>query len=338
MVDVMEDRMTMHAAQTLDVIITAGDRRGSRSVLGENKAFLPVAGVPLIHHVLSAVERAPCTARIFVVGDKARLQDMLTIRNSPFQNKHPLTLLEQGNSLYDNVWKAFLHTLPDYQPGADWRDYVGTSAVDKAVLVMPGDIPLATPFEIEEFVSACDLACYDYCLGLTASTVLSAYYPDDGRAGIRMDYYALRDVQVRQNNLHLVKPLSIGNRYYIQEVYDMRYQREWCNIVKLCWQLWRAKDASVRMVWAYLRLHIGNLSVRYNLLPTAACRPFHLDKNLVASLLSQLLRTRLTMVETHYGGCALDVDNADHYAAICANFERWQNYQNGLADELKQQA
>jgi GTP:adenosylcobinamide-phosphate guanylyltransferase len=333
-----EDRMTMHTAQTLDVIITAGDRRGSRSVLGANKAFLPVAGVPLIHHVLSAVERAHCTARIFVVGDKARLQEMLTTGNTPFQTKHSLTLLEQGNSLYDNVWKAFLHTLPDFRPGIDWRDYMGTSAVDKAVLVMPGDIPLATPFEIDEFVSACDTTCYDYCLGLTASSVLSAYYPADGRAGIQMDYYALRDVQVRQNNLHLVKPLRIGNRYYIQEMYDMRYQQEWGNIVKLCWQLWRAKDASMRMLWAYLCLHIANLSVRYSLCPMAAFRPFHLDKNLVASLLSQLLRTRLTMVETHYGGCAMDVDNADHYHAICANFDRWLNYQNDLADELKQQA
>lgn len=338
MCDMTEDRMTMHAAQTFDVIITAGDRRGSRSVLGDNKAFLPVAGVPLIHHVLRAVDRAQCTARIFVVGDKARLQEMLTIGNSPCQTKHPLTLLEQGNTLYDNVWKAFLHSLPDYQPGIDWRAYMGTPVVDKAVLVMPGDIPLAIPFEIDEFVSACDTTFYDYCLGLTASSVLSAYYPQGGRAGIRMDYYALRDVQIRQNNLHLVKPLRIGNRYYIQEMYDMRYQREWANIVKLCWQLWRAKDASMRMLWAYLNLHIANLSVRYNLRPKAVFRPFRLDKNLVASLLSQLLRTRLTMVETHCGGCAMDVDNADHYHAICANFDRWLNYQFGLANELKQQA
>ena len=94
----------------------------------------------------------------------------------------------------------------------------------------------------------------------------------------------------------------------------------------------------MRMVWAYLCLHSANLSVRYNLRPVAAFRPFHLDKNLIASLMSQLLRTRFTMVETHYGGCTLDVDNTDHYDAICANFERWQNYQNDLANELKQQA
>jgi hypothetical protein len=327
--------MTMHIAQRLDVIITAGDRRGSRSVLGDNKAFLPVANVPLIHHVLSAVERASCTARIFVVGDKARLQNMLAAPNLLFPTQHPLVLLEQGNTLYDNVWSAFLHTLPDYQSGADWRDYLGTPAVDKAVLVMPGDIPLATPFEIDEFVAASDLTRYDYCLGLTAASVLSAYYPRAGQSGIRMDYYALRDLQVRQNNLHLVKPLRFGNRHYIQAMYDMRYQREWYNIVKLCWQLWRAKDATMRMVWTYICAHIASLAVRYRLKPTVVFRPFCPHSSLVSSLMSQLLRTRFTMVETHYGGCALDVDNADHYRAICDNFDRWHMSQRDLVNELK---
>lgn len=332
-----KERMAMQGTQRLDIIITAGDRRGSKSVLGENKAFLPIDGVPLIHHVLSAVERSRCTNRIFVVGDKARLQDMLDVPNLPFKISHPLVLLEQGNTLYENVWHTFLQTLPDYHSGADWRDYLDTPAMDKAVLVMPGDIPLATPFEIDEFVAACDLAHYDYCLGLTAAPVLSAFYPRCGKSGIQMDYYALRDLRVRQNNLHLVKPLRFGNRHYIQEMYDTRYQREWYNIVKLCWQLWRAKDATIRTVWAYLCLHISNLATRHHLWPAVAFRPFCLHKSMVASLMSQLLRTRFALVETHYGGCALDVDNADHYQAICDNFDRWHSYLNGLAKELKQQ-
>jgi hypothetical protein len=41
---------------------------------------------------------------------------------------------------------------------------------------------------------------------------------------------------------------------------------------------------------------------------------------------------------THYGGCAIDIDNAEHYDAICANFARWQAHQYTLARELKQQA
>jgi CTP:molybdopterin cytidylyltransferase MocA len=329
--------MAIDAPQCLDVIITAGDRQGSRPVLGKNKAFLPVAGIPVIHHVLRAVESAHCTSRIFVVGDKTRLETILAIPDTPFQGTRPLVLLEQSNTLHDNAWNAFLHTLPDYAPGMDWRVYTETAAVDKAVLVMPGDIPLATPFEIDEFVDACDLSRYDYCLGVTTASTLSAYYPQDGRPGIRMACYALRDLHLRHNNLHLVKPLHLGNRHYIQQMYEMRHQREWHNILKLCWQLWRAKDASVRMIWSFACLHIAGLLTRIGWQHAPVFRPFFVELPMVASLMSQLLRTRFTTIETHYGGCTLDVDNAEHYEALCANFESWLAYQHVLAKELKQQ-
>src|SRR5215467_8118596 len=138
-------------SQNLDVIVTAGDRDASRPVLGDNKAFLPLAGVPIINYVLSAIEQARCTARIFVVGDTDRLAAALAIPHAPWRSTRPLYLLEQGNTLYENVWNAFLHTLPDYTPGTDWRMYMGTPAVDKAILVIPGDVPLATPAEIDAF-------------------------------------------------------------------------------------------------------------------------------------------------------------------------------------------
>jgi MobA-like NTP transferase protein len=328
----------MKPSPSLDVIITAGDRYASRPVLGENKAFLPIAGVPVLHYVLSAVERARCTARIFVVGNKARLEELLSVPNTPIRGTRPLVLLEQGETLYDNVWTAFLHTLPDYTPGADWHPYIETAAVDKAVLVMPGDIPLATPFEIDEFVDGCDLAMYDYCLGLTSATTLRAYYPQPHRLGIEMAYFTMRDIQARHNNLHLVKPFRLGNRHYIQKMYNLRYQREWRNMVQLGLELCRTRDFTLRIVWAFLRLHIARLVIKYGWQRVFLFRPFFVELPMVASLLSQLLRTRFTTVMTHYGGCTLDVDNAEHYDAICANFDRWIDHQETLATELKQRA
>lgn len=328
----------MDTMQSLDVIITAGDRHASRPVLGESKAFLPLAGVPVLHHILSAVEQARCTARIFVVGNKARLEHTLTTPNTPFRGTRPLVVLEQGHTLYDNVWTAFLHTLPEYTPGTDWHSYAETTAVDKAVLVMSGDIPLATPFEIDEFVNGCDLSRYDYCVGLTAESTLRAYYPQDGRPGIQMAYFTLRDLRVRQNNLHLVKPLRLGNRHYIQQMYDMRYQREWHNMARLCWELWHTRDASLRMIWSFLCLHVARGVTRLGWERLFLFRPFFLDLPMVESHMSQLLRTRFTTVVTHYGGCTLDIDNAEHYEAIRVNFERWLAYQYALARELKQQA
>src|SRR5438132_14011147 len=70
-------------SQHLDVIVTAGDRHASRPVLGDNKAFLLVAGVPVINYVLSAIEQARCTARICVVGDTDRVISATAVPPSP---------------------------------------------------------------------------------------------------------------------------------------------------------------------------------------------------------------------------------------------------------------
>lgn len=318
-----------------DVIITAGDRGASRPVLQKNKVFLPINGIPVINYVLSAVERARCTKRIFLVGDTALLTEALAVPNNPFRGQRPIILIEQGNTLYDNVWNGFLHTLPDYTPGMDWTPYCTTEA-DNAVLIMSGDIPLATPVEIDEFVDSCDLTRYDYFLGLTTESDLRAYYPQDDRSGIKMAYFTLRDMPVRQNNLHLAKPFRLGNRHHIQSAYDARYQKEWRNILKSCWYIAAARGVSFRVLWTFICLHAARTVTRLGWSSTALFRPFFLDLPMLASVASQLLRTRLNLVLTHYGGCTLDVDNEEHYQAICANFSGWLAHQDQLAQELKQ--
>src|SRR5262249_643140 len=285
-------------SQSLDVIVTAGDRHASRPVLGDNKAFLPIAGVPVINHVLSAIEQARCTARIFVVGDTARLRAARPVPNTPVRGTGPRDVLEQGNTLYENAWNAFLHTLPDYTPATDWRIYMDTPAVDKAVLVMPGDIPLATPAEIDAFVDGCDLARYDYCLGLSSESLLQAYYPQDGHPGIQMAYFTLRDLCVRQNNLHLVKPLRLGNRHYIQNVYDFRYQREGRNIGRVIGELCTTKSGSLRVASYYLCLPLARLITNLGWQHARLFRPFFLEMPVVTSVFSQFLQTRFTAVLT----------------------------------------
>jgi len=326
--------MVQVATGQLDVIVAAGDRGASRPVLETNKIYLPIAGVPVINYVLSAIERARVTARIFVVGDKARLEAALSVANNPFQGRCPITFIEQSHSLYENVWKAFLYTLPGYEPGVDWHRYA-ESAADKAVLVMPGDIPLATPAEIDTFVDHCDLTRFDYFLGLTPESALEPYAPQTDRRGIRMAHFPLRDVKVRQNNLHLVKPLRVINRHYIQRVYDHRYQKKWSDILKLCWQIITLPDVSSRCLRAFVCLHVAQTITQLGWERLPLFRPLFLDLPMLASYISQALQTRVTTVTTYYGGCTLDIDNAEHYATICANFTRWIAHQERLAKELK---
>ena len=246
--------------QRFDVVIAAGNRRASRAVLGTNKIVLPVAGAPVITHVLSAVERAECTDRIFVVGDVRELEQALASTHSPFQGLCPLHLIEQYQTFYENVWEGFLRTLPDYDPNARWQIYMDRPEVDKAVLFMSGDIPLATPQEIDAFVAACDLSRFDYFLGVTPETMLRAYYPRQGRPGITMSYFTLRNLRIRQNNLHLVRPFRLGNRFYIEKMYEYRYQKEWHNIAKLSWELFGKQRSSWQFVGAFLRLHAARVA------------------------------------------------------------------------------
>ena len=120
-------------------------------------------------------------------------------------------------------------------------------------------------------------------------------------------------------------------------MYDFRYQREWRNILRLGWELCTTQNGSLRLVGYYLCLHAARFLTTLGLQHLRLVRPFFLEMPVVASVLSQLLQTRLTAILTPYGGCALDVDNAEHYAAVCANFERWLTYQHTLARERKQQ-
>lgn len=321
--------------QRFDVIIAAGNRRASREVLGTNKIMLPVAGAPVITHVLSAVERAACVDRIFVVGDVPQLEQALQSPHSPFQGTRPLRLIEQYNTFYENVWEGFLHTLPDYNPESGWQIYIHGPEVEKAALFLSGDIPVATPQEIEAFAAACDLDRFDYFLGVTSEAQLQAYYPCQSRPGMKMAYFTLRGLQIRQNNLHLVRPFRLGNRFYIEKMYEYRYQKEWHNIAKLCWELLGKQRSSWRFIGAFLRLHAARIVTRYGLADFGLARPIFPDLPVVCNLLSQLLDTRFTVVNTLYGGCSLDIDNAEQYSAVCANFTAWLRHQEALDRELK---
>ena len=53
------------------------------------------------------------------------------------------------------------------------------------------------------------------------------FYPESlGAPGIHMAYFNLREGRFRQSNLHLVKPARLGNRHYIEDLYEHRYQRQ----------------------------------------------------------------------------------------------------------------
>lgn len=317
--------------EPVDVVVVAGDRRASKAVLGESKVFLSVAGAPVLHHVVSAVERARTVRRIFVVGDRPRIERSLGAADTPIRGLRPLVVVDQGDTLYANVWAGLRAALGPAAPPSPASDDLSDEVRDTALLLVTGDAPLLVPEEIDELVEAGDLTRFDYVLGVTAESTLAPYYPRDDRPGIRMTYWDTRDLGWRQANLHLFRPFRIGNRGYVERLYELRYQRDWLNMMRLVAWLRRHGHLSRHTVAAFGALQLARLARRFDVLRAPLVRPLLLDRARMEAVVSALMRTRFTIVETHYGGGALDIDDADAYRAITANFDRWMAHQAEIA-------
>jgi molybdopterin-guanine dinucleotide biosynthesis protein A len=316
-------------AVSLDAIVMAGDREASRPVKGSNKALLEIHGIPLVGYVVSALERSRYVSRIFVVGPKKEITEALEKRPRQAETQKPVLVVEQWNTLVENAWNTFLKTLKEGQgpePLPDERT-LRARYKDKVALVVGADIPLLTPYEVDEFIEGSDLERYDFLLGMTPREALEPYYPTKDRPGIKLAYFALKDSLERQNNLHLVRFFAVGNRDYVEKMYRHRYQRRWKNIVRLAWTILRIPEMRPWMVLSFLLLHLARILEGLGLSRLRAMVARFLDRRRLEEAVSQILKTRFASVRTHYGGAALDVDNEEHLRCIEANFDLWQRFQ-----------
>lgn len=312
--------MNHNTPKTYPAILTAGDKGRARPVFGVNKAFLELAGAPVFTHVLAALEESPSIDRIYLVGPKTFLEAALERPDIPFKGCKPLKVLEQWDTLYLNVWNAFLVILDDLGLKED-------SAENLSVLVVPSDIPLVVSEEVEEFIHACDMGRFDYAVGISSKRILSRYYPQKRRKGIRLMYFHTKEGSFRQNNIHMVKPLCVMNRHYIQKTYDYRLQREWGNILRLLWEIFRTEEGTLKVMGQYLLLHLSSLLYRIPWLPLYRIPANFISMTRLQRSISNMLGTRFTNAETHYGGAAVDIDTPEHYLVIQENFDGWKEMQ-----------
>ena len=122
--------------------------------------------------------------------------------------------------------------------------------VDQAMLIVPCDAPLMTPQEVEYFISHANMENYDHVLGLVSQKQLKYFYPQEGKPGIKMAYLHIKEDSFRINNLHLVKPLRIENREYIQKMYQYRYQRNFKNLSTFCFiDFWKRQSPALQKLY-----------------------------------------------------------------------------------------
>jgi GTP:adenosylcobinamide-phosphate guanylyltransferase len=304
----------------LPAVVTAGDRAAAKHVRGESKPYLAIEGRPLVAHVVATLQRVPEISEVWVVGDAARLAATLEPLRSELRK--PLHVVPQFRNLYENAWETYRRLLPD--AGPEGRDPASEDDLDQRVLYLSADIPFATPHEISHFVRlGVSLGC-DYAVGLSTERSMEDFYPEArGAPGIRMAYFNLREGRFRQNNLHLVRPARLLHRFYIEEMYEHRHQKEFGEIAALAFRLWRTQEGGFRLLGNYLLLHAASIADRWGWRRIADWIRAAIPIARVERAVSSLLGTRFRFAVTELGGAAVDIDNDEDYEAARARFAEW---------------
>lgn len=316
----------------IPAIVAAGDLRAAKSIHGESKVYLELAGRPLVAHAVAVLQRVPEIDEVWVVGDTDRLEGVLGADDLVSELRKPLHIVPQFRNLYENAWETYRHLLGG--PGSAGRD-PEEADLDRQVLYLSADVPFATPQEISEFIRrGAGLRC-NYAVGLVTEESMEAFYAEaPGAPGIRMAYFNLYEGRFRQSNLHLVQPGRITNRYYIEEMYEHRYQKQFGDIVALAWRILRVEEGGLRIVFYYALMQLAAIADRRGWRRTADWMRRRIPIARVEQALSTLLRASLRFVVTDVGGCAVDIDNEHDYDAAVARYSEWRAMQERRGAEL----
>ena len=322
----------MEKAKTkYDSIILLGDTGASRQVHGTNKALLKINGIPSFIYVLAALEKAEKIDRICLIGPKEKITQEIENHHHLLENEKEIIVLEQYGTLFSNAWKSFLSLHPEVQESTS----ITSDQSEKTVLYIPGDVPLTTSFEIDTFLNLCEVDSYDYYLGITPAESLYHFDPQKGTPGIKTNFFQIREGKFRHNNLHLVKPLKVKNKEYIQQVYDYRYQRDISNIVKLAFEFIKM-HVGLKGFWCYGLLHLNQFLSRIHLTPLTLPTRQLISLSLIERCVSRVAGAHFTTITSPLAGTVLDIDNEKDYIAMCEMFVHWQDYQNKMNKLFKE--
>ena len=311
----------MQTEKKFDAILVAGEGESSYKVYHQHKAFLKINGKCIINYVVDALQKVNSIREIYIVGLQDRLKEVFEEGGRDFEYSKPIHIVPQRSNLYENIWHTFLQTIPDSENIPDLKN---STYADKAVLIVPCDSPLLTPHEVEYFINHSDIANQDHVLGLTSRKILEFFNPRDGKPGIKMSYLHLKENSFRINNLHLVKPVRIENREYIQKMYQYRYQRNFKNLVLFGLSL-LGKDKAKHYQYYFglqMCLLFASLGVESMVEVFRSLTP----KTALEKSISTILKTRFIGLEVPFGGAALDIDNDRDYEAMKTRFNEWREY------------
>lgn len=358
----------------LAAVIAAGDRRAARLVYGENKAFLELAGLPLVAHVALTLQSVPEVSSVWIVGNSERLTKIFDDAALRAKLCKPLFILEQFENLYQNAWQSYRHILGSRALSAETANaapetHLPRSATPAAATAPPQavqfasenfardpqladattrvfylscDIPFATPQEISDFLQSAFELDAPYVAGLVAERSLAPFRartPDargasDNKPGIEPALFGVREGRFRQNNLHLVQPALLPNRHYIEELYENRHQKNWREILRMAWKVLHAEEGSLVLIFYFLLAHLALIFDRLRWAWLAQKIRARISMHDYEAAFSRLLRAPFRMVVTQVGGCGIDIDDEADLDAARARYAEWRAQQTQLAETL----
>lgn len=321
----------MNRPGKVNAILLAGDRSASIQVCHDNKAFLPLKGTPLLIHILRALKQSKTVQDIVIIGPAERLSEAIAAHADRLKGAGEIRVLEQKENMIENFKAAYVGTLG--LPGTvSFAELRGSEYADIPALVVPCDIPLLTPWEVDEFVMRSNMHEFDYSIGITSEKVLSYYHPAGERPGIQMIYFHVREDLMRHNNLHIGKPLLFKHLDYIEKMYEWRYQTHLANVLRMMLSLLRV---SFRFTMALRIFILMQLSLYYDRHghPRLADRiRLRAPINRLPEGIGRIIGAHTQITYTHFGGAALDVDHDENIAAMDAMYEDWMEHQRQLRE------
>ena len=317
--------LTHYPNEKYDAILLAGEGESSYKVYHQHKAFLEIKGKCIINYVIEALQQVDSIKDIYIVGSKNKLKQTLNDAAVDFYYPKKIHLVEQKANLYENIFYTFLKTIPGGEDSSV-TDLEISPSKNKAVLIVPCDSPLLTPKEVTYFISQSDINNYDHILGLISEEDLENFYPKENLPGIKMAHLHLRENNYRINNLHLVKPLRIANRKYVQEMYQYRYQRNFKKIIMF------GRSLLGKIKLKYYRCYIGLQLCQFFSsigwkMPVKYLKEWTTKQDM-EHCISRLLDTRFKGLVVPYPGAALDIDRDSDYEAIKSRYDEWYSFLN----------
>lgn len=240
------------------------------------------------------------------------------------------TLLAEGHVLQESDQGIQFREEYLYRFFTDWE-----SRFQKYVFVTGCDLPLLSAESVDDFLRRCNVVPGDFFIGVASESILKHFYKNkNGQKGIIRPYVSFREVELRAANVIIVRPNRIGNKELIQESFGVRKLTEWRNVFAMIFKLLKLSGRMQTVRMATL-LQLVAVFKRHGFNLTARTLKRFIRASELEELLSRLFMTQLLLIETPYGGTAIDVDDIHDYNLLKENCGYWSEIQDRLAREAK---